>query len=71
MFFAPKPTIVISFNGEKNRNSKLVRAHGQNPQEHVIFAGQEPVSGTVEVIVPPGKKIDHLGVKIELIGVIG
>lgn len=31
----------------------------------------QPISGTAEVIVPAGKKIEHLGIKVELIGQIG
>jgi hypothetical protein len=31
----------------------------------------QAVSGTVEVRVEPGKKIDHLGIKIELLGQTG
>ena len=31
----------------------------------------QAVSGTATVLVAPGKKIDHLGIKAELIGQIG
>lgn len=31
----------------------------------------QPVSGTATVLVAPGKKVDHLGIKAELIGQIG
>jgi hypothetical protein len=37
----------------------------------LIFAGQESVSGSIEIMVPQGKKIEHLGVKVEMIGQIG
>ena len=29
------------------------------------------VSGVVEVLLAPGKKLEHLGIKIELVGTIG
>jgi len=31
----------------------------------------EAIYGTVEIFVPPGKKIEHLGIKVEMIGQIG
>ncbi|CAM9436339.1 unnamed protein product, partial [Ectocarpus fasciculatus] len=30
----------------------------------------QPISGTAEVIVPAGKKVDHLGIKVEMVGQI-
>ena len=32
---------------------------------------QDPVTGTADIVIVPGKKVEHLGVKIELIGQIG
>ncbi len=69
--FSTNPTINISFNGQGNRESKKVRIQGAEPEEQLIYAGQEPVSGTIDILVPSGKKIDHIGVKIEMIGHIG
>ncbi len=37
----------------------------------LIYSGTESVSGSVDILVPPGKKIDHMGIKIEMIGHIG
>lgn len=48
----------------------MVRMPGAEKQEQLIYGGQESVSGTVEISIPPGKKIEHLGVKIEMIGQI-
>jgi vacuolar protein sorting-associated protein 26 len=36
----------------------------------LVYEGQEPVCGTVEITLPGGKKVDHLGIKIEMIGLI-
>ena len=36
-----------------------------------LFTGKETISGTVVVTVPKGKKYEHLGIKIELVGQIG
>ena len=35
-----------------------------------VFASSEAVRGAVEIRVPAGKKIEHLGIKVELIGQI-
>lgn len=69
--FTTNPTINIAFNGQTTRPSKKVRIPGGEPEEMLIYAGQEPVSGTVDIVMPSGKKIDHLGIKIEMIGHIG
>ena len=71
MFFQTNPTVNFTFNGAASRPKKLVRSPGnEGPKEQLIYGGQESVSGTVEIAVPPGKKIEHLGVKIEMIGQI-
>lgn len=36
-----------------------------------VYLGQEAVSGYVDIVVNPGKKIEHLGIKIEIFGQIG
>ena len=71
IFFTTNPNVTFAFNGFASRPKKLVRVPGGGTQEEqLIYGGQEPVSGTVELSVPPGKKVEHLGVKIELIGQI-
>ena len=32
---------------------------------------QDPLTGTAEIVLGPGKKVEHLGIKVELIGQIG
>ena len=34
---------------------------------HPVFASREPVSGVVEIRCQPGKRLEHLGVKVELV----
>lgn len=49
-----------------------MKVSGQTKNEEtLLFAGQEAVSGTVEIVLPPGRTVDHLGIKIEMIGQIG
>jgi len=70
MFFTTNPNVSFTFSGSTTRPKKMVRVPGAEPQEQLIYGGQEPVSGAVELSVPSGKKVEHLGVKIELIGQI-
>lgn len=67
MFFTTNPIITISFNGEANRSKKVVKLPSKNDTEElIIYGGQENVTGHIDVMIPPGKKIEHLGVKIEM-----
>lgn len=36
-----------------------------------LYTGTDPIVGTMHIKVPKGKKIEHMGVKIELVGQIG
>ena len=40
-------------------------------QELLIYSGGDKVSGTVKVIVPSGQKLEHLGIKVEVVGTVG
>lgn len=59
--------ISISFEGE--RPTKRVGT-GASEELVPIYSTDEPVKGGVEIKVDPGKKIEHLGIKIELVGQI-
>jgi len=68
-FSSGSPNITISFNGESARAKKGVRVQGKNElEETLIYSGLEHVSGKIDVVVPAGKKIEHLGIKVEMIG---
>mmetsp|Transcript_105231 Transcript_105231/g.226912 ORF Transcript_105231/g.226912 Transcript_105231/m.226912 type:complete len:304 (-) Transcript_105231:154-1065(-) len=69
--FGSGPSINISFNDSDDRLKKEVKLPGSDTTEELlIYEGQESVSGNVAVVVPGGKKVDHLGIKIEMIGLI-
>lgn len=71
--FGAVPTISISFHGSDRiqKQKKKVSVPGSEIQEEIcIFEGQEAVAGSVEVALQPGKKLEHLGIKIEMIGQI-
>lgn len=44
---------------------------GATETELPIFSSTESVAGTVEVRTDPGKALEHLGIKIELLGQTG
>lgn len=50
---------------------KSFKVPGQETIEIPVYNGNESVGGKVDIIVPPGKKYDHQGIKIEMIGLIG
>mmetsp|Transcript_6728 Transcript_6728/g.6952 ORF Transcript_6728/g.6952 Transcript_6728/m.6952 type:complete len:332 (-) Transcript_6728:45-1040(-) len=73
--FSSGAVINISFNDGANGNGvrprKKVTIAGSDIAEEIkIFHGYETVTGTAEIALPVGKKLDHLGVKIEMIGQI-
>lgn len=72
---AVNPNIAINFSGRSSRPLSNVNIpdHHQYPsnnQEVVVFASDESICGTVDISVPAGKRIEHLGIKVELIGQI-
>ena len=69
--FGTTPTISLSFSESESRPTKRLIANDPNSAEYLVYGGLEPVVGTCEIALPSGKKLEHLGVKIELIGQIG
>jgi len=61
-------TINITFENEEGR--KKIHIGGEKPEDLPLFQSTEPVRGVAQVNVMEGKKIDHIGIKIELIGQI-
>ena len=69
--FTASPSVFISFNGIENRTKKLVKIQGSQKEELPVYSGNENINGKIDIVVPAGKKIDHLGIKVEMIGHIG
>lgn len=69
--FTTNPTITINLNNQEGRLRKTIRVQGGDPIDLPVYSGNENVSGTVDISVPPGKKIEHQGVRIEMIGQTG
>jgi vacuolar protein sorting-associated protein 26 len=68
--FGAKTEPQIVFQNEESRLKKSVRRVNGDRNEFCIFEGAEPVSGTVNILLPEGKRIEHTGIRIELIGQI-
>lgn len=71
--FSYNPVVTINFTGQETRRKKKLRVHAPSSGspdfiEVPVYAGHELVSGTVEIAMPSHKKIDHQGIRIELIG---
>eukprot|EP00753_Platysulcus_tardus_P017695 PLAT6466.13.p1 GENE.PLAT6466.13~~PLAT6466.13.p1 ORF type:complete len:307 (+),score=137.39 PLAT6466.13:27-923(+) len=68
--FGGTPTISIAFKEpDADRPKKVVR-YEDRKEELVIFQGHENVEGTVTITVPPGKRFEHTGIEVKLIGQI-
>jgi len=70
--FGSSASIDITFDGTENRFKKSSKrgSDAADVKDLVIYEGTEAVSGTCKIMIPPGKKVEHIGVKIELIGQI-
>ncbi|RYH32248.1 hypothetical protein EON65_00945 [archaeon] len=69
--FTTNPIINIVFDGQETRAKKTLKVQGQEPVEVPLYTGQENISGVVDISVPPGKKVEHQGIRVELIGQTG
>lgn len=69
--FTTNPTITITFDNQEARAKKSFKLSDKETLDIPIYNGQENISGVVDVIVPPGKKIEHQGIRIEMIGQTG
>ena len=69
--FTTNPTITITFDSQETRQKKSLKVQGGDPIEVPVYNGQENVAGVVDISVPPGKKVEHQGIRIEMIGQTG
>ena len=53
------------------RNEHTLKGSDGASKTLPVFMGPEDIRGIVCIQTPPGKKIEHMGVKIELLGIIG
>eukprot|EP00808_Paulinella_micropora_P008840 g4281.t1 len=62
--------IDVEFKGQDKLSMVEVKNDNAELEPIYLFSGKDPVAGKVTVKVPKGKKMDHMGVKIEVIGQI-
>ncbi|GBG24222.1 Vacuolar protein sorting-associated protein 26 [Hondaea fermentalgiana] len=68
--FGNSASFVLKFTSAiRGRPTKKIKHEDGGVEELVIFQGHEPIQGEVTVI-PKGKKLEHVGIKVELIGQI-
>lgn len=67
--FGPSSTIEVDFGGAERR-TVTIKGDGGSAETLPLFSGVETLAGQVRVTPPPGKKLEHTGVKIELLGQI-
>lgn len=67
--FGSNPSVTVEVTGEGSRPRTSVKSRGTGAEkDFAVFAGDSPISGRVVVSVPPGKKLDHNGIRVELVG---
>jgi len=62
--------IDIKFENESSLNRALLKNEQDVEEKLVLFTGNDTVEGEVSIKLHKGKKLEHIGVKIELIGQI-
>lgn len=61
----------IVFDGAENRKFAEVKTEDSKKEKYLLYYDGETVSGKVNVTLrKPGSKLEHHGIKIELIGQI-
>eukprot|EP00271_Cylindrocystis_brebissonii_P002834 TRINITY_DN13610_c0_g1_i1.p1 TRINITY_DN13610_c0_g1~~TRINITY_DN13610_c0_g1_i1.p1 ORF type:complete len:299 (-),score=55.85 TRINITY_DN13610_c0_g1_i1:1444-2340(-) len=68
--FGPPCTISINFEDAETRKQAQVKRDNGQIDLVPLFQGQETVSGVVFLEPLPGKRVEHTGIKIELLGQI-
>ena len=72
--FGPSAKVEIELagkaDGEKRETIKVDGGADNTKMELPIFTHGESIEGTVRVVLPPGKKMDHIGIRLEIIGII-
>ena len=70
-FGGANASIDIKIEGLEGRKHTTIREKNQDPKRLPIYTGDDDLSGTIDVKLSKGKKLEHLGIRVELIGHIG
>ncbi|KAL2650187.1 hypothetical protein R1flu_018315 [Riccia fluitans] len=68
--FKPPCTVTVEFNDAETRKQANIKKENGQMAPVPLFQSQESVVGEVRIEPLPGKKVEHMGVKIELLGQI-
>ncbi|XP_037051817.1 vacuolar protein sorting-associated protein 26-like [Bradysia coprophila] len=69
--FGQSADVDIVFDGAENRKLAEVKTEDSKKEKYLLYYDGETVSGKVNVTLrKPGSKLEHHGIKIELIGQI-
>lgn len=68
--FGPPCNVDIRFEDAETRKQAQVKRDNGQSDLVPLFHGQESVAGEVRIEPLPGKKVEHMGVKVELLGQI-
>ena len=68
--FGPSAKVEVTLAEDPDRKTVKVQTE-EKTEELFIYSGEDSVAGSVKVILPSGKKLEHVGIKVELIGAIG
>ena len=70
--FGPSAKVEIELAQNEKEKRKTITVDGPEGAklELPIFTQGESIEGKVRVVLPPGKKLDHIGIRLEVIGII-
>lgn len=69
--FGAPVDIQIEFRDQENLKQVVMKDENGNRQLVYLFTGLDSIAGTVHVNLKNKKKVEHIGLKIELVGQIG
>ncbi len=65
--FGPSAKIQVKYADADTRTKATVRV-GERDETHYVFAPGESIVGSVEISTSGGRKLEHTGIELELIG---
>lgn len=70
-FGGPSCKVEIELDNSAGVQKTIEVESEETKEELIIYSGADNIKGKVKVIIPSGKKLEHVGIKVELIGTIG
>lgn len=70
LFFKAPIDIEIRLDGEENRKHVDIKSTQGRLEKLPIYKDGESVKGTITIRTKEGRKVEHLGVKVQLLGSI-